>query len=160
MTTEGGGWTVIQKRQDGSTNFYRTWNEYKAGFGDPSKNYWIGNDALHLLTKNRKHELRLDLQRFNGQKGYAKYSSFAVGDEGSKYKLSVSGHSGIGDSLIQHNRMKFTTKDQDNDRNSSNCAVIYKGGWWYNNCYHSNIFTFANVFLYITLLKASVFITV
>ncbi|XP_062578160.1 ficolin-1-like, partial [Saccostrea cucullata] len=95
MTTEGGGWTVIQKRQDGSTNFYRTWNEYKAGFGDPSKNYWIGNDALHLLTKNRKHELRLDLQRFNGQKGYAKYSSFAVGDEGSKYKLSVSGHSGI-----------------------------------------------------------------
>ncbi|XP_062566740.1 ficolin-2-like [Saccostrea cucullata] len=98
-----------------------------------------GNDTLHLLTKNGKHEFRVDLQRFNGQKGYAKYSSFAVGGEESKYKLSVSGHSGIDDSLIHHSGMRFTTKDQDNGLSSSNCTVHYIGGWWYESCYRSNL---------------------
>ncbi|XP_062609839.1 angiopoietin-2-like [Saccostrea cucullata] len=71
MSTDGGGWTAIQRRQDGSTDFYRTWSEYKQGFGDPSKNYWIGNDAMYELTKNNDQELRVELQRFNGDKAYA-----------------------------------------------------------------------------------------
>ena len=29
MTTDGGGWIVIQKRFDGSVDFNRTWDEYK-----------------------------------------------------------------------------------------------------------------------------------
>ncbi|XP_062602921.1 angiopoietin-4-like, partial [Saccostrea cucullata] len=94
MTTKGGGWTAIQRRQDGSTDFYRTWSEYKQGLGDPSKNYWIGNDAIYELTKNKDQELRVDLQRFNGDKKYAQYSTFNVGNEDSKYKLTVSGYSG------------------------------------------------------------------
>ncbi|XP_048742418.2 ryncolin-1-like [Ostrea edulis] len=140
MTTEGGGWTVIQKRLDGSTDFYRTWQTYKNGFGDPKKNYWIGNDALHLLTKSGNNALRVDLQKFNGQKAYAKYSKFSVGDESSKYKLTVSGYKGTaGDSLGPHNGMKYSTKDQDNDTYGGNCATSHKGAWWYYRCYDSNL---------------------
>ncbi|XP_062599245.1 fibrinogen-like protein A, partial [Saccostrea cucullata] len=94
MTTKGGGWTAIQRRQDNSTDFYRTWSEYKQGFGDPSKNCWIGNDAIYELTKNKDQELRVELQRFNGDEAYAQYSTFYVGDEASKYVLTVSGYSG------------------------------------------------------------------
>lgn len=94
MTTEGGGWTVIQNRIDGSTDFYRTWKEYKEGFGNSSHNYWIGNDVIHLLTKNKNQVLRVELQRFSGEKGYAEYSTFIVGDEQSKYKLTVAGYKG------------------------------------------------------------------
>ena len=36
-----------------------------------------------------------------------------------------------GDSLIVHNGMKFTTKDQDNDKSGGNSAVMYKGAWWF-----------------------------
>lgn len=143
MTTDGGGWTVIQKRVDGSTDFYRTWREYKEGFGNAHHNYWIGNDVIHQLTKIKPQKLRVDLQKFSGVKGHGKYSSFAISDENDKYKLTVSGFNGgkIGNSLDGvHNGMKFTTKDQDNDlRKNGNCAHQYFGGWWYNNGYNSNL---------------------
>ncbi|XP_056001158.1 angiopoietin-related protein 7-like [Ostrea edulis] len=139
MTTDGGGWTVIQKRQDGSTDFYKTWADYKKGFGDPSKNYWIGNDAIHYLTKTNQ-ELRVELLSFSGEKAYALYSTFQVGNENSKYRLTVSGYSGTaGDSLGYHNGRHFTTHDEDNDIYSNNCAVRHHGAWWYSQCGYSNL---------------------
>ncbi|XP_062616953.1 fibroleukin-like isoform X2 [Saccostrea cucullata] len=141
MSTDGGGWTVIQRRQDNSTDFYRTWSEYKQGFGDPSKNYWIGNDAIYELTKNKDQELRVELQSFDGDTAYAEYSTFYVVDEYSKYKLTVSGFSGTaGDSMTYNNGYRFTTKDQDNDGYSVvNCAKANHGAWWYNNCVYANL---------------------
>ncbi|XP_062620880.1 fibrinogen-like protein A isoform X2 [Saccostrea cucullata] len=142
MRTDGGGWTVIQRRQDISTDFYRTWSEYKEGFGEPSTNYWIGNDAIYELTKNKDQELRVELQSFDGAEAYAQYSTFHVGDKYNKYVLTVSGYSGTaGDSLTYpHNGRKFTTKDQDNDRNGKNCATEWHGAWWYgSSCHNSNL---------------------
>ncbi|CAC5390000.1 ANGPT2 [Mytilus coruscus] len=43
MSSCGGGWTVIQRRIDGTTSFDRNWVEYREGFGDPQKEYWLGN---------------------------------------------------------------------------------------------------------------------
>ncbi|XP_061176273.1 fibrinogen C domain-containing protein 1-B-like [Saccostrea echinata] len=140
MTTDGGGWTVIQKRQDIDVDFYRTWIEYKHGFGNVTKNYWIGNDAIHALTKNKNQELRIDLQSYDGEQVYAVYTTFYIGDEDNKYALTVSGYNGTaGDSLASHNGYKFSTKDQDNDSYDGNCATKWHGAWWYGWCYSSNL---------------------
>lgn len=53
-----------------------------------------GNEMLHTLTSLKPQELRVDMGRFNGEKAYALYSNFSVGDEASKYKLEVNGYSG------------------------------------------------------------------
>ena len=149
METDGGGWTVFQRRQDGSVDFFRDWNAYKNGFGILNGELWLGNKYLNLLTDDGKeHELRIDLEDFEGNHAYAKYQNFKVLSEGMKYMLEVSGYTGnAGDSLKDppakygiHNKMKFTTKDDENDKHSSlNCATFHKGGWWFNRCFASHL---------------------
>ncbi|CAH3189712.1 unnamed protein product, partial [Porites evermanni] len=133
--TAGGGWTVFQQRQDGSVDFYRPWHDYKRGFGNLNGEFWLGLDKIHRLTVSGSYKLRVDLEDLQGSPAFAEYSSFAVTSERVKYKLSTAG-----DSLNTHRGQPFTTKDRDNDNNGgSNCAVKYKGAWWYNNCYQSNL---------------------
>ncbi|XP_062610453.1 ficolin-1-like [Saccostrea cucullata] len=144
MTTDGGGWTVIQNRYDGSTNFYRNWNDYKIGFGNISREFWLGNDIIHALTKNGDQELRIEMTKFSGSKVYAKYSSFYIGEESKKYKLSISGYNGTaGDYLLggqNLNGMAFSTKDKDNDKFiKRHCAKVEYGAWWYNQCSYSDL---------------------
>ncbi|CAH3173842.1 unnamed protein product [Porites lobata] len=139
QTTAGGGWTVFQKRVDGSVNFYRGWNDYKKGFGNLNGEFWLGLDKIHRLTKT-KNKLRVDLEDFNRNTAYAEYSYFAITDERSKYKLSLGTYSGnAGDSLARHGGYSFSTKDRDNDGTSGSCATSYKGAWWYESCHQSNL---------------------
>ncbi|XP_062615933.1 ryncolin-1-like isoform X2 [Saccostrea cucullata] len=140
MTTDGGGWTVVQRRIDGSVDFYRSWKSYKNGFGKVKGEYWLGNEVIHLLTTRAKQELRVDLQNFSGKKAFAKYSSFSIGSESQKYKLKINGYSGTaGDSLEYHNGRNFSTKDQDNDSHSKSCAVFRKAAWWFGDCDNSDL---------------------
>ncbi|XP_066289705.1 veficolin-1-like [Branchiostoma lanceolatum] len=78
MDTAGGGWTVIQRRQDGSVPFNRTWEEYKQGFGDKDGEYWLGNDNIHLLTMQKDCALRIDISDWQGESRYVEYSSFRL----------------------------------------------------------------------------------
>ncbi|XP_031167226.1 microfibril-associated glycoprotein 4-like [Sander lucioperca] len=139
MTSEGGRWTVFQRRLDGTLNFYRGWNQYKTGFGSGTGEYWLGLENIYYLTNNRKSELLVDMEDFEGRKAFARYSSFSVG-EGDGFVLSVSGliSGGAGDSLSYHNGMKFTTFDKDQDNWSGNCARLTLGAFWFNGCHHAN----------------------
>lgn len=142
MDVDGGGWTVFQRRVDGSINFFRDWDSYKRGFGNLGTEFWLGNDYLHLLTANGNQELRVDLRDFQGETSYAKYSSFRVSGEQEKYKLALGQflEGTAGDSLTKHNNMAFSTHDQDNDTNGpKNCASLFHGAWWYHDCHQSNL---------------------
>ncbi|KAG7225271.1 hypothetical protein INR49_014670 [Caranx melampygus] len=137
METDGGGWTVFQRRKDGSVNFFRGWRDYIRGFGDLSGEFWLGLDSLHNLTTMTRMNLRVDLQD-GSESVYAKYSTFEVANR--NYKLTVGGYSGTaGDSLTYHNNRIFSTKDRDLAPFITRCAMSYRGGWWYKNCHEANL---------------------
>ncbi|XP_065364704.1 ficolin-1-like [Calliphora vicina] len=140
--TQNGDWLVIQKRQDGSVDFYRDWMEYEEGFGDIDGEFFIGLKKLYALTNyNGPQELLIVMEDVKSNKTFAKYDAFAISNATESYKLKKLGkYSGTaGDSLQHHIGMKFSTKDRDNDMNSSSCAESYTGAWWYNNCHLSNL---------------------
>uniref|UniRef100_A0A287AIY5 Tenascin n=1 Tax=Sus scrofa TaxID=9823 RepID=A0A287AIY5_PIG len=119
MTSDGGGWIVSITEPD----FFRT------------------HPALWLLkiTAQGQYELRVDL-RDHGETAYAVYDRFSVGDARTRYKLKVEGYSGTaGDSMAYHNGRSFSTFDKDTDSAITNCALSYKGAFWYKNCHRVNL---------------------
>ncbi|XP_053098484.1 angiopoietin-4 isoform X2 [Hemicordylus capensis] len=89
LETDGGGWTVIQRRVNGSINFQRTWKEYRQGFGDPAGEYWLGNEAVHLLTSQAAYSLRVELLDWEGNSAHGQYEKFQLGSERQRYRLVV-----------------------------------------------------------------------
>ncbi|XP_033986013.1 microfibril-associated glycoprotein 4-like [Trematomus bernacchii] len=136
MNTDGGRWTVFLKRMDGTINFYRPWSNYKFGFGNMAGEYWLGLENIFLLTLRKENELRIDMEDFERGKRYAKYSSFSIDSEVDGYELHLGKFTGgkAGDSLTNHNNMKFTTFDRDQDIYTVNCAQNSIGGFWYSKC--------------------------
>ena len=140
METNGGGWTVIQRRADGSVDFFKNWNDYKLGFGNIENEFWLGNDKIHRLTKRKNMMIRFDLEDTSGEKAYAEYNLFYIDGEKDNYKVHVGSYSGTaGDSFAYHNGGKFSTKDRDRDFKSGSCAAQYQGAWWYKSCHQSNL---------------------
>ncbi|XP_039766497.1 angiopoietin-related protein 7-like [Ornithorhynchus anatinus] len=182
MDTEGGGWTVIQRRQDGSVNFSRTWGEYRDGFGSPRREFWLGNYHIHRLTSRGPCVLRIDLEDWDGRRKHAFYQRFrwawpqgpvpdhlsaspspsdlplwqggpkwavhpaqapncpvglpSIEDEANDFRLNVAGFSGtVQDALAwYHDKRGFSTPGS-----GSLCADLARGGWWYHQCFFSNL---------------------
>lgn len=141
MQTDNGGWTVIQRRIDGSTNFTRTWNKYAGGFGNVNGEYWLGNEIIHKLTYSSNYSLRIDLYDWEGNKASSLWRTFRVTPETDDYRLLVADFDGgtAGDSLTYQSGMKFSTLDRDNDQWIANCAEKDLSGWWYKDCGYSNL---------------------
>nr|XP_014341884.1 PREDICTED: fibroleukin-like [Latimeria chalumnae] len=146
MVTEGGGWTVLQRRQDGSVDFNRTWQEYKNGFGSLQGEHWLGNEKLSELTWSGQHVLRVELEDWFGVKRHAVYHKFKVAGELSKYRLTAKDYHGdAGNALsysknYNHDHKFFTTFDSDNDNYvAGNCGSYYGAGWWFDSCLAANL---------------------
>ncbi|XP_005604596.1 angiopoietin-4 isoform X1 [Equus przewalskii] len=130
MEANGGGWTLIQRRENGSVNFQRNWKDYKQGFGDPAGEHWLGNEVVHQLTSRAAYSLRVELQDWEGNEAYAQYDHFQLGSEGQLYRLSLSGYSGSAgrQSSLVLQGTNFSTRDADNDNCLCKCAQMLSGG--------------------------------
>uniref|UniRef100_G3PTD5 Zmp:0000000846 n=1 Tax=Gasterosteus aculeatus TaxID=69293 RepID=G3PTD5_GASAC len=139
MTTDGGGWMVFLRRQNGKLDFFRNWKNYTVGFGNMNDEFWLGLSNLHKITNSGHYELRVDL-RDSGESAYAQYDRFTVAEPKTRYKVSVGSYSGTaGDSMSYHQGRPFSTYDNDNDIAVTNCALSYKGAFWYKNCHRVNL---------------------
>ena len=94
QTTAGGGWTVFQKRYNGTVDFFRAWDDYKQGFGNLNGEFWLGLEKIHRLTARSSNKLRVDLEDFYGKTAFAEYGSFSVASERAKYLLGLRVYSG------------------------------------------------------------------
>ncbi|KAL7740824.1 hypothetical protein ACLKA6_013675 [Drosophila palustris] len=139
--TQGGGWTIILSRLDGSVDFYRNWTEYQKGFGDLNGEFFLGLDKIHALTADRDQELLVILENFEGDERYETYDAFAIGNEDQLYELHTLGEASgtAGDSLSYHHGKKFSTFDRDNDLGRGNCAEYFYAAWWFGACYSSKL---------------------
>jgi len=151
LETEGGGWMVFQVRDDVEPheNFMRGWEDYKVGFGDFDREFWLGNILIWALTNvdNKTHyELAVDMEDWSGNRRFARYRSFRIGSERDAFRLYHQNlyYGNAGDSMYSHNGLPFSTFDVDNDNREGDfaersCARLYKGGWWYGNCHDANL---------------------
>ncbi|XP_054458281.1 angiopoietin-related protein 4-like [Anoplopoma fimbria] len=143
MTSEG-GWTVIQKRHDGSQNFNQLWESYKKGFGNLNGEFWLGLENIHSLSKQGQYVLKVELSDWAGeQQTEARYRLQLEGEE-KKFALHLEqdASSGAQEKIMttKESGVPFSTADRDNDLAADvNCAELLSGGWWFSSCGESNL---------------------
>lgn len=88
--------------------------------------------GVHTRNAVSRSERRLKHSPFNSPT----FVAFSIEDEANYYRLHVDGFSGtVEDSFAwYHNKRSFSTPDSGNI-----CAEISHGGWWYHQCFFSNL---------------------
>ncbi|XP_056246370.1 angiopoietin-related protein 4 [Seriola aureovittata] len=142
--TADGGWTVIQRRQDGSVDFDQLWQAYEKGFGNLNGEFWLGLEKIHSIAKYGGYILNIKLSDWGDDLASVRFP-FQLGGEETKYSLQIQevGTFSILESSLgtdATSSLPFSTRDQDNDqKNDTNCAKHLSGGWWFSNCGRSNL---------------------
>ncbi|XP_055531882.1 ficolin-3-like [Wyeomyia smithii] len=131
-----GHWLLFQNRQDGSTSFNRSWNDYKFGFGSLQREFWLGLEKLHHITNNRTCELLIVMANYSEFSVYRHYTTFGVADQTNNYKLKLLGfmEGTAGESFYDYRGENFSTYDRYNDRSEYNCAALMGSGHWHYDC--------------------------
>ncbi|XP_046547391.1 fibrinogen-like protein 1 [Haliotis rubra] len=136
-----GGNTFVQRRKDGSTNFNRSWQEYKEGFGDLSKDFWLGNEQISYITNGRSHQFVFLIKDEGSNKTrHRVYRYFTLSQDGMytmRYQYTFGHNDPLahgGDCLGELKGQPFSTYDQDPDDSPLNCAQEHQSGFWFKNC--------------------------
>ncbi|XP_052786259.1 angiopoietin-2-like [Mya arenaria] len=150
MDTEGGGWTVFQRRYDGSVAFNRSFVDYERGFGSLDGEFWTGLGLLYTLTSRANMTLRIDMSLPDGTTGFDEYSGFYISPP-DRYNFNVDRRMNSermtnsyllsdNSSRWDINHQPFSTYDRDVDNwFGNNCALRHGGGWWFNECMTNNL---------------------
>ncbi|KAL2097623.1 hypothetical protein ACEWY4_006830 [Coilia grayii] len=140
--TADGGWTVIQRRQDGSVDFDQLWQAYQGGFGNLNGEFWLGLEKIHSLSKDGNYVLKVQLSDWRDDTETITYP-FRLSGEENNYSLHILDNTSRNlESALSTDPagLPFSTRDKDNDQKSDiNCAKHLSGGWWFSNCGHSNL---------------------
>lgn len=59
------------------------------GFGDPSGEHWLGNEAVHLMTSQAQYSLRVELRDWEDNGAYTLYDKFQLASEKQQYRYVV-----------------------------------------------------------------------
>ncbi|XP_051943066.1 angiopoietin-related protein 4 [Hippocampus zosterae] len=142
--TADGGWTVVQRRRDGSVDFDQLWSAYEKGFGSVEGEFWLGLEKIHAIAKNADHVLKIQLSDWGGDSASIRLP-FRLGGAETEYSLRIREVGAFGplESSLGSDAasgLPFSTRDHDNDRKKeTNCARHLSGGWWFSNCGRSNL---------------------
>ncbi|XP_022215580.2 ficolin-1-like [Drosophila obscura] len=138
----GGGWTVIQRRRENFVDFRKNWNAYQKGFGDMQSEFWYGLEKIYRITMSQPTTIFFLFQNGVGTRSYAMYDRFLISGYKMNYTIRTLGEymGEAGDGMFYHLNMPFSTYDRKNtDPSKESCSKLFWGGWWYNDCYTSNL---------------------
>ncbi|XP_019640734.1 PREDICTED: fibrinogen-like protein 1 [Branchiostoma belcheri] len=138
------GWTVIQRREDGFTDFQQNWSQYRNGFGHLNREFWLGNEKIYLLTNQDRYKLRIEMEDWDNEVAYAEYDRFLIEDESQTYRLRVGNYNGTaGDGFVNKIHADLTHHNRVFQSSDTDCGSDKRGGWWYysyaKGCQRSNL---------------------
>ncbi|KAJ1084795.1 hypothetical protein NDU88_004941 [Pleurodeles waltl] len=139
--TADAGWTVIQRRFDGSEDFDRVWEAYNNGFGNLTGEFWLGLQKVYDIARHGRHIMHVELHDWEETTKSIELL-FSLGGPDSGYELQVHGVvSGDLENAIGDVRpLLFSTRDRDQDlKPDLNCAKHLSGGWWFSSCGPANL---------------------
>ncbi|XP_039474571.1 angiopoietin-related protein 5 isoform X2 [Oreochromis aureus] len=156
MDYMGGGWTVMQRRSDGLTDFKRSWDGYVDGFGHLAGEHWLGlRKVFHIVNqKDTRFQLHIALVSHDDVTSYASYDDFRLDSETQFFSIHLGRYAGDAfrgyDQEQNQDTAPFSASDVDNDGcnpfcSIGNCTVescsIHHNhtGWWFNQCGLANL---------------------
>ncbi|XP_028403045.1 uncharacterized protein LOC114525810 [Dendronephthya gigantea] len=136
FTTNGGGWTVIQRRNQGNTLFPSSEEAYNNGFGPVDGEFWLGNKKIHRLGRG---QMLAVVYENSTSSFYDLYNDFYVMHNS---MLDISDRSGTLPAGILNTDsvgpLVFVSSKA--SKHPSDCLKSLDGGWWFRgNCDGENL---------------------